>query len=441
MQSSSLSSPAGGASFSDKQLVAQLRQHTQVLEALVAERTDELRRSRDLLRVILDNLVDGMLLLDCSGLILAANSSFCAHIAGQRPQAVVGVVYQQLWGELVRCRELRHDPRSHVPVDPSGSTGEAQETSTASGRNSSLIHDTSSGSTLQEGSWRVCCNDASGQRHWYDVERFAVDDRHHDGACWLERWSDVTEQEELQRRLILHAQLTSLGRLAAGIAHEIGNPLQSVVGCLELCREEPALPPRVDEYLGLAHDELDRMSRTMESLRRFYRPPQHIWGHVQLNEMLEQVRRLTRRQFVQQHIQLEADLSPTLPPVAGQADTLRQVLLNLLLNAQEAMPQGGTISVRSYVDASSERSIVCISDTGIGIAPERLATVFEAFYTSKTQGVGLGLYLAKQIVEQHGGQISLSSQVGNGTCVKIALPCIRSESSGRSSEESAGRTP
>lgn len=393
-------------------LVEQLRQHAGQLERLVERRTEELRRSRDLLRIIFDNLAEGLILLDSDGSLLAANNTFCRGIAGCIPREVVGRTYRQLWDEIAARNQLRLDPQGPgehgAPLLPA--PGEA-------------FH-------RRPAAWRLCGTDLTGQQRWYSVERIPVVGLDGELGRYLERWRDITHQEELQRRMLLHEQLTSLGRLAASVVHEVGNPLQSVQGCLELCREDRGLSERSAEYLGLALSELERMGRTIDSLRNLYRPPQLSWVQVDLNQLLVEVARVTQRQLHQAQVRLELELDQHLPAIVGQPDALRQVFLNLALNAQQAMPGGGVIRVRTGRREPERLAEVTVCDTGVGMRPEQLAQLFEPFRSGKAQGVGLGLYLSKQLIEQHAGRIEVKSDVGRGTTMAVLLPLQGAESRG-----------
>lgn len=385
------------------ELVEQQRRYTAELESLLDRHTLDLRRSRDLLRVVFDNLTEGLLLLDAEGAILAANSSFCRSIVGRLPREVVGRGYQQLWEEVALQSELR--------IEPQGPP-EAPALVPASGERVA-----GDGTT-----WRVLTTDLVGQQRWYAVERLPVVGQASSQEQYLERWRDITQQEELQRRMLVHEQLTSLGRLAASVAHEVGNPLQSALVCLELCKEDTGISVPTREYLDLATGELERMARTMDSLRNLYRPPQINWTTISLNEILRQVARFTQGHLRKARVQIELDLDEHLPPVIGQADSLRQVFLNLTLNALDALRDGGTIRVITRQKATDRACLVVVQDNGSGMSSEQLAHLFEPFRSGKAQGVGLGLYLSRQIIEQHRGQIEIGSQPGKGTTVTVLIP-------------------
>jgi signal transduction histidine kinase len=388
----------------NRALLERLRRHAIRLEGEMERHAEELRRSRDLLRIVFDNLSEGLLLFDATGLLLAANSAFCRGIVGRVPQEVVGREYHALWAELAGRAELELAPQGP-------SEGAAP-----------LIPPAGAAFSGGPAAWRVLATDLVGQRRWYAVERIPVMGLHGRPDQFLERWSDITHHEELQRRLLLHEQLSSLGRLAASVAHEVGNPLQSALGCLELCREQPDLGAEPREYLDLALGELERMRRTMDSLRNLYRPPRLSWERVDLNQLLRQVAHFTGRQLDRARVRLELDLDPGLPTIVGQADALRQVFLNLTLNAQEALPYGGLIRISSDRKDTDRMCRIVVRDTGMGMSAEQLERLFEPFRSGKARGVGLGLYLSKQIVDQHTGRIEVASKQGQGTTITVLLP-------------------
>ncbi len=363
-----------------------------------------LQRSRDLLRIVFDHLPEGLILVDSTGNILAANNAFCYGILSQSPRHVVGKQYAQIWSELA--------PRSDLNLTPQG----------PSEHGVAIIPPADSPFPLIHANWRILCSDIIGQQRWYTVDRIPISESPDLPEQCLERWRDITHQEELQRRLLVHEQLTSLGRLAASVAHEVGNPLQSAMGCLELCHADPGLSEINREYLDLALGELERMSRTMASLRNLYRPPDITWEAVDLNQLIRQVSQFTHRQLQRAKVKVYLNLAERLPTITGQPDALRQVFLNLLLNAQQAMAEGGRIDITTLAKSTDRMCVVVVQDTGVGMNRDHLKRLFEPFQSKKAQGVGLGLYLSRQIIEQHTGHIDVSSQPGHGTMITIQFP-------------------
>lgn len=380
-------------------LVATLSHQTEALEALVHQRTAELQRSRDFLRIVFDHLPEGLVLLTENDVLLAANTVFCRDIIGYEPPEVVGQNYATIWQDLEQQAILQIEPQGTFPAF-----------------SMHLNQDS------QQDALRILWSKVNGQQRWYAVSRIAIAGNDGEVEQYLERWHDVTHQEELHRQLLFHEQLTSLGRLAASVAHEVGNPLQSAVGCLDLCREDTTVSAATREYLDLACSELERMARTLEHLRSLYRSPQTTREYVNINQILEEVQQFTTHQFARRGVHLQLYQDPQLPMIYGQPDGLRQVFLNLALNAEEALPHGGDMVITSQWQQQKQECCILVRDTGIGMCPDQLENLFEPFRSRKARGVGLGLYLSKQIIEQHAGTITVTSTLHQGTTVEIWLP-------------------
>lgn len=216
------------------------------------------------------------------------------------------------------------------------------------------------------------------------------------------------------------ARLAAVGQLAASIAHEINNPLYAARNSLYLL--EADLPPDSAgvPYLAIARDELGRIAGIIERMRDFYRPPRGEQAPCDLNRLAEETLAITSLNT--RHTAVEVIFTPAsaLPSVLGNGDQLRQVILNLLLNAVDAMPAGGTLTVRTLAGPSV--ALLEVADTGVGIPPDIRAHLFEPFFTTKPTGTGLGLSISAHIVTQHHGQIEVESTPGAGTTFRIALP-------------------
>jgi PAS domain S-box-containing protein len=376
------------SAFANAQLMQQLQERAEELEELVDKRTIQLQESRNLLRVVFDNLPDGLVLLDQNTNVLTINTTFSHSILGLSPQQIVSHHYPTVLKRLQTKQQVVLDSPSTA-----------------------------------RGSQRIRCRDSSGDERWYEVDRYPIQTG--DSFQAIERWRDITRQEELHRQLLLHEQLSSMGRLALSVVHEVGNPLQSVLGCLDLCQEDTGMEATSKEYLSLAYQELDRMQHILQRLRNLYRPPQLTWSMCQLNEIVQHVQRITERQLQRYKIHVETDLDPNLPLIYAQEDALQQVFLNLILNAQEAMTKGGRLTLRSRFDSANNSCHFEIGDTGVGFDSKRLPHIFEPFQSNKTQGLGLGLYLCKQIIDRHAGQIEVTSTSGVGTTVSLWFPQTR----------------
>ncbi len=230
----------------------------------------------------------------------------------------------------------------------------------------------------------------------------------------------------IQAQLIQSAKLAAVGELAASVAHEINNPLYAARNSLYLAAEDAAYGTPQREFLEIAQSELARIARTISRMRDFYRPTTGEWEMVDLAGLLLSTQEVVRMHTHNGSITVQTELDPQLPHVCAQPDQIRQVLLNLAINACDAMQQSGTLTLTAHplpVEGTSPAQVkVGISDTGSGIAPEHMAHIFEPFYTTKTHGTGLGLAISSHIIRQHGGTLTVESTPGKGTTFTMVLP-------------------
>jgi PAS domain S-box-containing protein len=240
---------------------------------------------------------------------------------------------------------------------------------------------------------------------------------------WLVR--DLTERKRIEETLRRTESLALLGKLAAGVSHEIRNPLGAIVLHMELLEEElqallPERPAQIAEPLAEVSTQLTRLENLVQDylslarLASLHREPTDIGTFVDefLREMAPQVARCG--------VTLRREGPASLGPVALHPNTFRRVLLNLVQNALDAMPQGGTLTLRGWQTASHVH--LDISDTGTGIPANQLVHIFEPLYTTKPTGTGLGLYMVQEIVTAHEGEIRVASQAGSGTTFTVTLP-------------------
>lgn len=237
----------------------------------------------------------------------------------------------------------------------------------------------------------------------------------------------LREREQIQAQLFHAEKMTALGRLAASITHEINNPLQAVQTYLTLAEEELAEGQQQENlrrYLSIVSSEIERISVIIGRLRDFYRPAREGMKPTYLHAVLESVLDLTQRQLQHAHINVERVWAEFLPEIQANPDHLKQVFLNLVLNAIDAMPQGGLLRITTALDRIQSFPAVRVefSDTGAGMPPEVLEHLFEPFFTTKEQGTGLGLSISYDIIQAHNGRITVHSQPGKGTTYTILLP-------------------
>lgn len=233
----------------------------------------------------------------------------------------------------------------------------------------------------------------------------------------LKRQSDqIIEIEEQLRRA---DRLSALGELSAGMAHEIRNPLGSIRGTAEILQDgiDPADPKA--EFARILVKEVDRLNRVVQDFLDFARPAEVVRGAVDVAELLRELQLLTRQPA---HVNgVSVDLADGgAAPVAGDREQLKQAFLNLMLNAIQAMPQGGSLQLETA--GSDGQVTVRFADTGRGIPAEHLERIFNPFFTTRRDGTGLGLAITHRIVQGHGGRIDVTSQPGIGTVFTLTLP-------------------
>lgn len=236
-----------------------------------------------------------------------------------------------------------------------------------------------------------------------------------------ERLRDQADQllaaEEQLRRA---DRLSALGELSAGLAHEIRNPLGSIRGTAEIVRDGVPEESPLREFADILLREVDRLNGVVQDFLDFARPEQPREDRVDLNQLVDEVLALTSRMLVKGKIEVRVERGDKVC-CCGRAEQLRQVLLNLVINAHQAMPEGGTLSLGTQCDGQRVR--LQVKDTGTGIAPENLERVFDPFYTTRKDGTGLGLAITSRIISGHRGSISVDSTPGQGTVFTIELPC------------------
>ncbi|HET6675486.1 MAG TPA: ATP-binding protein, partial [Nitrospiraceae bacterium] len=233
---------------------------------------------------------------------------------------------------------------------------------------------------------------------------------------------DITQRKRLQEQLRRTERVAELGTLASGMAHEIGTPMNVILGRAEYLMNRTNDEP-IKKGLQTIVSQVERITRVMNQLLSFARRETPERRAVNLKEVVENSLEMFHERFARHHIEIELDCEQACPPVHADADQMSQVLINLVMNAVYAMPDGGRlrIAVRRL-----DRNMVelRIADTGSGMPPGVLAKIFDPFFTTKEFGVGtgLGLTVVKGIMEEHGGTIAVSSEPGRGTTFTLVLP-------------------
>jgi signal transduction histidine kinase len=237
------------------------------------------------------------------------------------------------------------------------------------------------------------------------------------------------ELEKTQIQLLQAEKMASLGKLAAGVAHQINNPLGGITLFARLILEEHDLPEGVQNDIQRILKDAERCRDTVKELLEFARQTRYEMRPTDINRAINRTLFLLENQTLFQNISLQRELAADIPPVRGDIQQLGHLFMNIILNAAQAMEGKGTLTIRSKSSDDGRRAIIEIADTGPGIPPEILPHIFEPFFTTKEegQGTGIGLSLVYSIVENHRGAIRACNNRPAGTCFVIELPFSRPE--------------
>ncbi len=375
------------------------------LEEALQSSEERTRKDKVFLETIVDGIQDHMMVIDLDYRIIEVNRALL-QMVGQKREAVVGR----------HCYEVSHhlekpctDPDHPCPLKEAVATGKTASTT--------HVHFDQHG---QENYFHVVCHplfDKRGRVHQVvDLSR------------------DITQEINARARILHDDKMASLGKLSAGVVHEINNPLTGILNFVKLMQTildegDPDQEELADirRYLSLVYSETSRVSSTLSNLLAFSRKTKPNLQPLNLNEVAEEMLSLTGYQMRLQGITVKSELAPDLLPVLADKGQMRQIFLNLLINAQDAMPQGGAITLETKNSRRLEVVVVKVSDTGKGIPKENLSQIFEPFFTTKktVSGAGLGLSVVYGIVRECQGTIKVDSVVGQGTSFTIRLPAFK----------------
>jgi two-component system sensor histidine kinase HydH len=265
------------------------------------------------------------------------------------------------------------------------------------------------------------CRLHDGTPLYLDVSVSLLQDNEGTAPGRLILFRDLTEVQSLKREIETSRRLASLGRLAAGVAHEIRNPLSSIKGFATYFRERYRDNPDDRKTSEIMIQEVDRLNRVITQLLEFARPPVIQKKRASLQSLIQHSLKIIERQASAKHIEVYSHLPSEIKEVYLDPDGINQVLLNLYLNALEAMDQGGTLSVSLSVEEGAPWVKIMVSDTGAGISKDDLEHIFDPYFTTKQTGTGLGLAIVHKIIEAHGGEVRAESEIGRGTTVSVLL--------------------
>jgi signal transduction histidine kinase len=231
------------------------------------------------------------------------------------------------------------------------------------------------------------------------------------------------ERRRLENKLLHAERLASLGEMVASVSHEIKNPLGIILSTAEIL--DKRLKDQVPASKHLAEIIIKETSRLDDIVREFLdfaRPQVPQFTKESINDLIVKVEEFVKPEFAKNRITVQNDLNPDLKPMNMDQNLLYRAFLNLFINAMQAMPDGGTLSISTSLSALEKKKVVImIKDSGLGISKEKLAIIFTPFYTDKNRGTGLGLAIARNIIEEHNGSIAVESEPGKGTTFIITL--------------------
>ncbi|HUF39999.1 MAG TPA: ATP-binding protein [Anaerolineales bacterium] len=254
------------------------------------------------------------------------------------------------------------------------------------------------------------------------ADRIAISIRN--ARLFQELGERIKAQRAAESRMVEAARLAAIGELAASIAHELNNPLTTINGFSELLLEEFPEGSRQRENMELVLAEARRARDVVRRLLDFSRREEHVKRPVDLTETVSEVLALTQPLAAIQRVEFQFESWDELPRVYGDRSQLRQVVQNLVTNAIQAMPDGGTLQITTGLENGAGRAVISFRDTGIGVAAAYRGRIFEPFFTTKPvgSGTGLGLSISRNIVSEHGGEIRVESEEGAGACFTVVLP-------------------
>lgn len=350
------------------------------------DRALQLARVREYVESILNSVVSGVFTIDIAGEVAMANPA--AHrILGHEAGSLRGTRMCDLWredGGLCEQVELVLSGRREL------AGGEVDAVSAAGRALSLATH----------------------------VTRLVDTDGDTLGA--VVTMEDQTEFKALTEQLIRADRLAALGELVAGVAHEIRNPLAVIKGSLQVYEQTGRSPDELTELTDVVGQEIERLDVVIKALLDFGRPAPPQIRPVDLGRLMAETITLAGKYAEQQGVDVVVAPVHGTPPVMADADQLKQVMVNLITNAVQAMPEGGTVTLGARPEG--DMVTLTVADEGTGISDGELGKIFDPFHTGREDGTGLGLTIVHRIIDEHGGRISVDSRVGKGTTVTIRLP-------------------
>jgi PAS domain S-box-containing protein len=379
----------------------QLEQYSTGLEDLVAQRTKELAVSEQKYRGLFDNASDGVAVYDSNGIIVNVNQKFC-EMHGFPVEALIGTNIKVL--------------------DAGNNDAEMQARTRRLLDGESVIYE------------------ARHYRKDGETVLLEISSRglHIDGAVFIQAFHrDISDTTRLQEQLFQSQKMESIGMLAGGLAHDFNNILSAIVGHIELLTDNDRLDADARRHLNVIESSARRAGQMISKLLKFARKGAFDFQPVDLNSVVRDTTELMNKTLSHRNVEARLDLDSTIPHIVGDANQMEQVVMNLVVNAADAMPEGGTVKVTTAAKTFGREAaqihpllapgsyvILSVTDSGTGISAAIKNKIFDPFFTTKEQGkgTGLGLAMVYGIVKDHKGAVTVASQVGKWTTFQVYIP-------------------
>ena len=370
-----------------KRLEEQLQKYSEELEGKVHTRTHEIERAKHYIESLLENANDVIYTLDHDQQFTYVNGKVEAW--GYHKEDLIGRPYLALLSKRYRGRHLRETldmaKKQMYEIEVVSKTGDIRF---------ALV----------------------------SISPLYNDEGVYSGVLGIAR--DITDRKMLEQQVRNAERLASIGKLAAGVAHEINNPLGGILNCLYNIRKGTLTASRAQEYMHLMEDGLYRVQKIVRQLLDFSQQHEPELKSVDVNVIMDRVLALTDYALLAKQVMLTREYAPVLPKVMVDPHMMEQVFMNLVLNAVQATAKGGMITIRTREQAG--QCEIDVEDTGCGIVPEVRPHIFDPFFTTKRtgEGTGLGLSVSLGIIERHGGEMKVETQVDKGTTFTVRLPVV-----------------
>lgn len=359
----------------------------------------DLAQERTLLSSVIDQIPDDIVILDGSSCVVDVNRAVLDRLGGGRADYLGRPCWKALSGFKGIC-----EPQGDVSLWENVRKGGKSE----------QVH---------------TVVDDKGRLQYFRVYTYPVLDGGGELANVVVLRRDITQGTYMERRLQQSEKLAAVGELSTYVAHEIRNPLFAIAGFANSLLRTASLDEKARAKVSIILEESNRLDKILKSLLNFSRPTQGLEGQVDLCLVARQTMELMALGCQKQGISVELDLSGDLPMAKGDPELFKQCIINMVKNSMEAMPEGGSLTLRCFM--RGDNLVLEVADTGRGIPSENLDHVFNPFFSTKDKGSGLGLAMTKKILDEIGGSVELESEVGKGTSVRLVLlPQMAAEDAG-----------